>query len=139
AKTITVTGLGDTIGVDGVVTLREAICAANTNAVCGDAPKGDPGADIINFNIPGGGVRTIIPNIALPTITEALTIDGYSQRPCTSNPAPCSKPNTLPSGSDAVLLIELNGINTSGFTSGLNIAAGNVTVRGLVVNRFAAD
>ena len=139
AKTITVTGLGDTIAVDGVVTLREAICAANTNAVCGDAPKGDPGADIINFNIPGSGVRTIIVNLALPTIIEPLTIDGYSQRPCTSNPAPCSKPNTLLNGSDAVLLIELNGINTNGFTNGLSISAGNTTVRGLVINRFIGN
>ena len=32
AKTITVTGTGDTIAVDGLVTLREAITAANTNA-----------------------------------------------------------------------------------------------------------
>jgi hypothetical protein len=57
AKTITVTGTGDTIAVDGVVTLREAITAANTNAPCGDAPAGDVGLDVINFNIPGGGVQ----------------------------------------------------------------------------------
>src|SRR5207237_3593514 len=31
AKTITVTGIGDAIAVDGVVTLREAITAANKN------------------------------------------------------------------------------------------------------------
>ena len=40
ASTVKVTGTGDTIAVDGLVTLREAICAANTNAVCGDAPAG---------------------------------------------------------------------------------------------------
>ena len=35
--TITVGGIGDTIANDGVVTLREAITAANTNAASGDA------------------------------------------------------------------------------------------------------
>ena len=41
--TITVTGTGDTIANDGIVTLREAITAANTNAASGDAPAGDAG------------------------------------------------------------------------------------------------
>ena len=77
--TIVVTGTGDTIAVDGVVTLREAITAANTNAVSGDAPAGSAGLDTINFNIAGapGTVHTISPTIALPTITESLSIDGY--------------------------------------------------------------
>src|SRR5262249_35843790 len=62
---------------------------------------------------------------ALPTITDPVVIDGYTQ--------PGSSPNTLPDGDDAVLLIELNrgdlGIH------GLTITAGDSTVRGLVINR----
>jgi hypothetical protein len=129
AKTITVTGTGDAIAVDGVVTLREAITAANTNAISGDAPAGDPGLDVINFNIAGGGVQTISPTSALPTITEPITINGYTQ--------PGASANTLAVGSNAVLLIELNGTNAGPSTTGLTLTAGNNTIRGLVINRFA--
>jgi hypothetical protein len=128
AKTITVTGTGDSLAVDGLVTLREAIGAANTNAPVGDAPAGDAGLDVINFNIAGGGVKTISPTSALPGITEPITIDGYTQ--------PGAKANTLAVGSDAVLLIELNGSGTTN-VNGLTITAGNSTVRGLVINRFS--
>src|SRR5690242_18581329 len=73
--TITVTGTGDTIANDGLVTLREAITAANTNAgPSGDTTPGDLGRDTIAFNIPGAGVRTIRLTSALPTITEPVVI-----------------------------------------------------------------
>jgi hypothetical protein len=49
--------------------LRRAILDANAH----------PGADIIVFNIPGSGVQTIIPTTALPTISDAVTIDGSTQ------------------------------------------------------------
>src|SRR6516165_6916809 len=99
--TITVTGTGDTIAKDGVVTLREAITAANTNAdPSGDTTPGDPGLDTIAFNIPGTSVHTISLTSNLPTITEPITIDGYSQ--------PGSRANTLADGDNAVLLIELD-------------------------------
>src|SRR5258705_11012159 len=68
ANTITVTGTGDSIAADGFVTLREAICAANNNAICGDAPAGGLGVDVIAFNIAGAGVHTIKPLTPLPTI-----------------------------------------------------------------------
>lgn len=130
ARTITVTSTGDTIAVDGVVTLREAITAANTNAASGDAPAGDPGQDVIKFNIPGSGVQTISPSSALPDITESITIDGYTQ--------PGASANTLAVGSDAVLLIELNGTNVVGFFPALTVTAGNSTIKGLVINHFGA-
>src|SRR5215469_2489310 len=89
--TITVTGTGDTIANDGVVTLREAITAANTNAdPSGDTTPGDPGLDTIAFHIPGAGVHTIHLTSNLPTITDPVVIDGYTQ--------PGSAPNTLPDG-----------------------------------------
>src|SRR5262249_23597629 len=94
--TITVTGIGDTIANDGVVTLREAITAANTNAdPSGDTTAGDPGPDTITFNIPGTGVHTINLTSALPTITDPITIDGYTQSG--------SAPNTLLRRGHAVL------------------------------------
>src|SRR3954463_9678005 len=56
---ITVTGTGDTIAVDGVVTLREAINAAKPTAPAGAPPAGSAGLDSISFNIAGAGVKTI--------------------------------------------------------------------------------
>ena len=129
AAIITVTDTGDTIAVDGLVTLREAITSANNNAdVNADVGAvGAYGTDTINFNIAGTGVHTIAPFPALPTITDPVIIDGYTQ--------PGSRANTQAVEDDAVLLIELNGANTLD-ANGLTITAGNSTIRGLVINRF---
>ncbi len=99
--------------------LRGAITAANAT----------PGADAINFAIPGAGVRTISPGSPLPFITEAVAIDGYTQ--------PGSSPNTLADGNDAVLNIELDGTD-AGDADGLHLTAdgSNSVVRGLVINDF---
>src|SRR5262245_60633998 len=66
---------GDGVCASPGCTLREAITAANAN----------PGPDIINFNIPSAGVHTITPTTKLPTITEAVTIDGYTQPGASAN------------------------------------------------------
>ena len=60
---ITVTSAGDAISAtDGVVTLREAITAANSNKNVSDVVGvGAYGADTIDFHIPGAGVQTIAP------------------------------------------------------------------------------
>jgi hypothetical protein len=132
AATITVTGTGDTIAVDGVVTLREAITSinggANINAdVVAVGPYGTN--DTINFNIPGSGVRTIAPTSPLPQITAAVIIDGYTQ--------PLSSANTLAVGNNAVLLIEIDGTNAN-IAPALDFQGpvGSSTVRGLVINRI---
>ncbi len=65
AATYTVTSTADS----GAGSLRQAITDAN----------GNPGADTINFNIVGSGVHTIAPATALPNLTDAVTINGYSQ------------------------------------------------------------
>jgi CSLREA domain-containing protein len=100
--------------------LREAINAANASA----------GLDTIVFAIPGLGPHTIQPTSVLPTITDAVIIDGYSQTgaiPNTNGPG---------LGSNADLMIELDGSLAGAGTNGLTITAGNSTVRGLVINRF---
>ena len=104
----------------GHCSLREAINAAN----------GSAGANSISFNIAGQGVLTIAPEVNLPPITEQVTIDGYTQ--------PGARANTLAQGTDALLLIELDGSNITaeGSGVGLDLAAGGSTVRGLVVNNF---
>ena len=140
--TITVTGTGDTIAVDGVVTLREAITSANNNAsVNADVANQMPGVygnDIINFNIAGAGVQTISVTSALPAITGQVTINGYTQG--------IASANTLANGDNAVLLIELNGSGAGAGTAkigiaGLTLGPGSTgsTIRGLVINRFSGD
>jgi len=132
AAIITVTDTGDTISVDGFITLREAITSANNNVdVNADVVAvGAYGTDTINFNIAGTGVHSIAPFSALPTITDPVIIDGYTQ--------PGSTANTQAVEDDAVLLIELNGANTLD-ANGLTITAGNSTIRGLVINRFTGS
>ena len=114
AATFTVTNTNDS----GAGSLRQAILAANSSA----------GADTIAFNILGAGVHTIAVTSGLPTITDAVTIDGYTQ--------PGSSANTLIAGDNAVLLIEIDGSLISGNSSGLYLAASGCVIKGLVVNHF---
>ncbi|MCA9507913.1 MAG: right-handed parallel beta-helix repeat-containing protein [Myxococcales bacterium] len=131
ATVITVTSTGDTIAVDGFVTLREALTASNTDAMSGDAVAGS-GVDTIEFNIPGvvGSIYTIQPSSALPAITDSVIINGYTQ--------PGATENTLVSGNNAFIAIEIDGTN-AGASAGLQIDAGNSTIQGLVINRFANE
>ena len=101
--------------------LREAINAANSNS----------GTDTIAFNITSGcgagGVCTIQPTSALPTLTDnGTTIDGYTQ------PGATQATGTTP----AVLKIEIDGTN-AGATNGLRLDSSNNSIRGLVINRFS--
>ena len=117
AATYTVTTTADS----GPGSLRQAILDANAN----------PGADTIAFSIAGSGVHTIAPAGQLPTITDAVTIDGYTQ--------PGSSANTNPpdQGTNAVLMIEIDGTNASfeGVLKTQGSSNSNVTIRGLVINR----
>src|SRR5690242_13728260 len=122
ASTFTVTNTNDT----GTGSLRAAIVASNTAT---------PGPNMISFNIPGTGVKTISPLTVLPTITTPVTIDGYTQ------PGASANTQAITLGDNAVLLIELSGAMApanSNF-SGLLINANNCTVRGLVISSFQHD
>lgn len=98
-------------------TLREAIRAANATA----------DHDVIAFNIPGAGVRTIAPTFPLPSISQPVTIDGSTQ------------PGASCAAYPPTLLVEINGANAGNFVDGIQIFAGDTTVRGLVINRFNND
>ena len=134
--TVTVTGSGDTIAVDGVVTLREAITSMNQHAgVNADVVAAGTYTinDTINFNIAGAGAQTISPTIALPIITTPVTITGYTQG--------VASVNTLANADNAVILIELNGTSAGAASNGLTLGAGSggSTIRGLAINRFAGN
>jgi CSLREA domain-containing protein len=72
AASITVNTTDDEL--NGDCSLREAITAANTNAVMDACTPGVPGADTITFGVTG----TITLSNSLPAIADALTIDGPS-------------------------------------------------------------
>ncbi|MDT7807412.1 MAG: hypothetical protein QOJ70_1225 [Acidobacteriota bacterium] len=116
SNTVVVTNTNDS----GAGSLRQAILDANATVGV---------KETIVFDIAGAGVHTIQPASALPTVTDPVIIDGYTQ--------PGASPNTLAVGDDAVLLIELEGENAG--MSGLTITAGSSIVRGLVINRFGSN
>ena len=104
----------------GTGSLRQTILDANA------APNSINGPDEIHFNIPSENVNTIAPASALPAITEAVVIDGYTQ--------PGAQPNTLAVGDNAVIQIELNGNSCDGVCSqALLISSGGSTISGLAI------
>src|SRR5215475_11365660 len=110
----TVTNTNDS----GTGSLRQAILDANSM-----------GGGTIEFNIPSGGVHTISPLTALPTITQSVTIDGYTEPGASAN----TNPPTM--ADNAVILIELNG-TALGTSGGLTIGASNCSVHGLAIGGF---
>jgi hypothetical protein len=113
----------------GAGSLAQAITDANNTAgldtIAFNIPSSDPGC----HNVAGvGTVCTISVFGGLPDITDSVTIDGYTQ--------PGSSPNTLAVGDDAKILIEVEGsdpVAGNAFT----VRASDVTLRGLVINRFS--
>jgi parallel beta-helix repeat protein len=155
---ISIPQVGDTFEVNGQVfspymvtttadsgpgSLRDAINKINEDNA-GTQYVGLHGVDEIDFNITGAsdtagggtgynsatGVATIKPLSALPEITNAVLIDGYTE--------PGASANTLTTGDNAVLKIVLDGSQVGAATDGLVIAGGKSTVRGLVIDDFAA-
>ena len=102
--------------------LREALAAAQSGV---GAPH------VINFNIPGAGVRTINVATTLPLISQSTTIDGYTQ--------PGSSPNTNATGAiNAVPLIELRGNGSATGIQIINFGGNpNALVRGIIGSNFS--
>src|SRR5258706_5918049 len=126
--TVTVTGTGDTIAVDGAVTLREAITSINNGAnVNADVVAvGAYGTnDTVAFNITGGcAVACTITTVGFPpALAVPMTINGYTQ------PGASANTNAFPAALNTVLRIELNT------AAGLTVNAAGTTIRGLAINR----
>jgi hypothetical protein len=90
----------------GPGSLRQAMTDANTT----DEP------DVITFNIPPGGLQTILLTFDLPVVISPLVIDGWSQPGFTDRP-----------------IIELQGV---GAINGLGFVSQSNVVRGLIVNKL---
>lgn len=117
AATFTVTNTNDA----GAGSLRQAILDANAT----------PGADTIEFAIPGVGPHTIAPVSSLPVITSPVTIDGYTQ------PGASENTNLIDQASNAALRIVLDG-SSAGAANGLTVQA-NSTIKGLAIGRFSGN
>ena len=107
----------------GPGSLRDAILYANNN----------PGPDTIRFQIPAGvpghdsdiGVWIIAPQGDLPTITESLFIDGFSQKEFIGV-------DSNPFGPE----IWLNGELAGQYANGLRSIAGGTEIVGLIISNF---
>lgn len=114
AAVINVTNTADS----GAGSLRAAITSANASAT----------VDSIAFLIPGAGPHVISPASPLPSITQPVTIDGYTQAGALEN--------TLAEGSNAVIKIQIDGALAGATTTGIGVCSSNVTIRGLSITDF---
>jgi len=103
----------------GPGSLRQAILDSNAHPTSGNQ---------IEFNIPGDRVQVIQPATALPEITTAVTVDGYTQ--------PGARANTRADGNDAVIRIHLDA-PPAGVGSGLTVSDSGSVLRGLSISGFA--
>lgn len=127
----------------GPGSLRDAINQINSDTSHAlFASPTNPSVDEIDFNITaasdtGGGynattgVATIQPQSALPTITNSVIIDGYTQSGASRN--------TLTAGDNAAIKIELRG--NSSIATGLELSGSSSngsTIEGLSANSFGS-
>ncbi len=113
--------------VDSRVFISDGLFSVTTTADSGpgslrqailDSNFANGGLNTIDFAIPGLGVQTISPLSALPAITSAVLIDGFSQ--LTYSGAP---------------LIDISGVQ-AGTADGFLITATGSTIRGLDITSF---
>ncbi len=108
----------------GACTLRAAIEEANSA----------DGDSLIGFNIPGDGPHTVSPQSSeLVPVLNNVTIDGYTQ--------PGISVNTLNSGdgTNAVLMIEIDGSALGGTANGITMIGTNSVLKGLAINNFGGS
>jgi Right handed beta helix region len=122
---VTVTDSTDTPHAGGCATTGTGLCSLRDAINFANAGTGAT----IQFSITGGGLHSIALGSPLPTITQPVLIDGYTQSGSSKNT------NGPGLGLNTVLTIELDGTSAGPGISCLNIAANNTTVQGLVINR----
>ncbi len=96
----------------GAGSFRQALLDANANANSG-------GPDVIDFAIATSGVQTISLQSPLPQVTDPVVIDGISEPGYAGTP-----------------LVQIDGSALGGSPIGLDLTAGNCTVKGLDLSGF---
>lgn len=121
----TADGLCDTHTSEGIpeCTLRAAIEQANAN----------DGKDIITFNIPTPGPHIIQPGSKLPTITDAVTIDGTTQ------PSYTNQDNRVTKQDEAADTMPVIDGSWAGSANGFHVMAENVTIKGQRIINFNGE
>jgi parallel beta helix pectate lyase-like protein len=125
AGTFAVTSLADS----GPGSLRQAILDSNAS----------PGADVIQFNV-DSSIPTIDLLSQLPTVTDALTIDGTTQ-PVVGR---ITLDGSLAPAGTAGLVISadnssVKGLVFSGFNDGIEVRASNVQIDGAIIGGNRTD
>ena len=124
AATATVTNNGDlntasTCIAPAACSLRQAINRVNSNLL----------TDTIDFAITGAGPHVIAPSTELPILIRPVSINGYSQSGAVAN--------TLATGFNAVLKIQLSGANVPSGSAGLRLQDATASsVQGLSITNF---
>ncbi len=98
------------------------------------AANASPGPDRVEFALPGAAVQTIALSrqFPLPALGGDVVVDGYTQ--------PGSGPNTLAVGSDARILVEVDGGGTGvGFAGQAGAALSGTVIRGLSLGNFTFE
>ncbi|MFW5439425.1 MAG: LamG-like jellyroll fold domain-containing protein, partial [Methylophilaceae bacterium] len=132
--------------IAGIQSSQFAILSADTNhfyyaddGVAGQVSTGfiSTTTEVLDTNIVGIDVDhayswySFVLGTTLPEITDTVVIDGYTQNG--------AQANTLTTGSDAILKIELDGTSAGAVDGGLDFIADNNTVSGLIINNFNGD
>jgi titin len=113
-STFDVKNTSDNTSTTETGSLWEAIYDSN------NSPSATP--NTIIFEIPGNGIQTIKITSALPTITQPIILDGFTQPGTGSGPTPG---------------IELNGDNVA--SVGVDLASSGSTIEGLAIVDFTLD
>ncbi len=124
ASTIAVDSVLDTSGDSNICTLRDAIIAANTNAVAGGCPAGSPYPTVDTISIsqsrqvclPNPSACIIVLSSPLPAVSEDVTITGVTG---------ALKWTPTISGANAYRVFDLGAVTVN--ISNLNIINGNAT------------
>jgi hypothetical protein len=91
------------------------------------------GTSLVRFEIVGDGPHTIMPASELPPVGTNVTVNGYTQSGASANTLDAGQ------GTDAVLMIEIDGSNAGEGANGLVLNGTSALVQGLVINNFSAN
>lgn len=109
--------------------MRQAILNANAS----------PGSDVIAFDIPGSGIKTIFPLTPLPLITDSVFINGWSQAGVRYLGPPLVEISGIHIGTPNVAGLRFGCFPQSACPEGVPGNVDDSTVVGLIINGFPGN